>query len=89
MSPGLLCTVCGQRRAWSEAELARWRARKTTIEPPPFRPGICFVCARNDPAFRADFDAWLERVQAALLTRVRSALARPLELIDEFVEQFR
>ena len=51
--------------------------------------GICIRCALEDPALREEFMRFAERRREEFVKRVRAAVARPLELIDDFVERFR
>lgn len=74
--------------AWSQEHLARCQANAAPLELPPLTPGLCMRCAWEDPAIRAELDAWIERSGTKLRAIVGEALARPLELIDEFVAQF-
>ena len=46
-------------------------------------------CALEDPALREEFRDFGRRRREAFVKHVRAAVARPLELIDYFVERFR
>jgi len=85
------CTRCGDRTAMSTDQVAHMRETwhlKFPYSPPPMTPNVCTRCAWEDPAFRSEFEAWIESGQQYLTQRARDALARPLELIDELVERF-
>jgi len=89
MTKRALCTRCGKEAAFSEEQLARCRDKSATIEFPPFPPNICVHCALQDPAIRAEVDAWQARTNAKLVAAVRRPVARPLEIIDKVVAQLK
>ena len=43
----------------------------------------------TDPALQPAFHAWADRNWTNLSNRFRDALAKPLDLIDRFVERYR
>ena len=82
------CAQCGEMTAMSAEHLAEIRAKVPTF-PPVFVPNICVRCTINDPAMKTEMDRWLDAEMGRLTSRVRNALARPLEAIDRFVESFK
>jgi len=89
MTEHVTCTRCGEQTAISEDTLARIRARHPGIKIPPFFvANVCFRCAFQDPAIRADIEAWTRETYAEMFATLREGLARPLEKIDELVERF-
>ena len=83
------CTRCGKDAAFSEEQIARCRAKSAWIEFPPFPANICVRCAMQDPAIRADVETWQARTNAKLVASLRRGIARPLEIIDEFVDKLK
>lgn len=79
------CTRCGRAKALSDAELAKIQR----VEGVPLVTGICVRCSFQDPVLRDKLLHFMDQRRAQLVTRVRAGLARPLEIIDEFVERFR
>ena len=56
------CIRCGREAAYSEAQLAKAHAPIASLALPslPLPPNICARCALEDPALRADLEAWAE-----------------------------
>ncbi len=87
-TPGWVpCTKCGEKRAMSPEWLADIRTKIPDF--PPFVPNVCVRCATKDPAVKAEMDAWTEAYRGRLVGGLRNALARPLEVIDRFVESLK
>ena len=91
----MLCTKCGRREAFSAARRAKF-AELGGPPPPPIPEGLCFRCAREDPALRDHFRGWFKELQpwmdrrmAEYVRLARELLARPLEAIDRFVDSLR
>lgn len=89
MKRHVACVRCGKDAAYSEEQLAWARAKAPPVEYPPIPPNVCMRCAMADPAIRAEIEAWTKRTQTQFVALLRSALARPLEAIDRFVEQMK
>jgi hypothetical protein len=51
--------------------------------------GVCVRCVLEDPVLRAEMRGFADAKIARMEKALRSALARPLEIIDDLVEQFR
>ena len=81
----MICTQCGQRRAYTETEAAALAAKGGPVLP----AGVCFLCAWKDPALQPGLRAYTERKKAETIRRARELLARPLEFVDRLVETFR
>ena len=81
----MICTRCGQRKAYTETEAAALAGKGGPLLP----VGVCFLCAWKDPALQPALRAYVERKKAETIRRARELLARPLEFIDRFVESFR
>ena len=81
----MICTRCAKEKAYSEAEIARFREHGG----PPLPPGICIPCIMQDPKLRADLYSWGDQRMQTLIQTARDLAARPLEAIDRFVESFR
>ena len=79
------CTRCGIEKACSEAEIARLQEH----DGPPLPAGVCIRCILNDPELKATLDQWSQQRVERFVQRVRDLAARPLEVIDRFVESFR
>jgi len=91
----MLCTRCGRREAFSEAQWTGF-AEKGGPPPPPLPAGMCLPCACEDPDLRAQFRVWGNQVSvwgdqrtAEYVRRARELAVRPLEAIDRFVDSLR
>ena len=81
----MICTRCGKRKAYTEAEAAALASKGGPVLP----VGVCFLCAWQDPALQPELREYTQRKKAQTIRRARELLARPLELIDRLVERFR
>jgi hypothetical protein len=82
------CARCGERTAMSTEQVADLRTKVPDFLP-FILPNVCVRCMLNDPALKAEMEASLDAWTDRLVGRVRSALARPLEAIDWFVESLK
>ncbi len=86
----VICTRCGRHRAHSEVGIRKLRdAFDLHVAAPPIPPGVCWTCIREDPALNSALGAWLTRYSGKLVRPIREAIARPLEIIDDFVAHFQ
>ena len=83
------CVRCGSDRAFSEAQLAQARENAVPLTFPPIPVGICTRCAYDDPAHRAEMDAWAQKGVVQSTDADHRAISNSLEVIDEFVEWLR
>ena len=91
----MLCTKCGDRQAFSETKWAE-SAGEGAPPPPPVPEGLCYRCARDDPALREKWQAWFKDLvpwatqkMDAHVHRAREILVSALEAIDRFIDSLR
>ena len=85
MSTTSLCTRCGK-----EPPVTTRAADKIHAMGGPSIPvGICMRCALADPSLREEFIRFAKDRREEFVKRMRGAVARPLEIIDEFVARLR
>ena len=81
----MICIRCHEKTALSE----RGRAilsRDVACEIPP---DLCFGCIVTDPAYRPAIMRWTYRKRDETIQTFRAMMARPLELIDDWVDSLR
>lgn len=81
----MICTRCHEKTALSERRRANL-SRDVGCDIPP---ELCFGCIVTDPAYRPAMMEWTYRKRDETIQRFRDMMARPLELIDDWVESFR
>ena len=80
-----LCTRCNKETAVSEQAADKIRA----MGGPSIPVGMCMRCAVADPVLREEFIRFAQQRRQEFVKRMRATVARPLELIDDFVARFR
>ena len=92
----ILCTRCGRRQAFAEADWIRFAEQGGPPTPPPIPAGVCLACGFKDPQLREplrdwskELGAWGEQRMQQHFRQLRELIARPLEAIDRFVDSFR
>ena len=81
----MICIRCHEKPALSE----RRRAILTQDVGCDIPPDLCFDCIVADPAYRPAIMSWTYRKKDETIQTFRDMVARPLELIDDWVDSFR
>ena len=85
MNATSLCTRCSKEPAVSAQAADKIRA----MGGPSIPVGMCMRCAVADPVLREEFIRFAQQRRQEFVKRIRATVARPLELIDDFVARFR
>ena len=85
MSTTSLCTRCGKEPPVT----ARAADKIHGMGGPSIPVGICMRCALADPSLREEFIRFAKHRREEFVKRMRAAVARPLEIIDDFVARLR
>ncbi len=80
-----MCTRCSKEPAVSAEAADKIRA----MGGPSIPVGMCMRCAVADPVLREEFIRFAKQRRQEFVKRMRAAVARPFELIDDFVSRFR
>ena len=80
-----LCTRCSKEPAVSAEAADKIRA----MGGPSIPVGMCMRCAVADPVLREEFIRFAKHRREEFVKRMRAAVARPLEIIDDFVARLR
>ena len=85
----MLCIRCGKRNAIFQSEDQQTALESHGLGVPPFPPGLCFQCMKDDPELWASLHAWTDKVQKEAVDHLRALATRPLEAVDRLVEAWR
>jgi hypothetical protein len=85
MTETSLCTRCGKEPPVTARAADKIRA----MAGPSIPVGVCMPCALADPSLREELIRFAKRRREEFVKGVRDAVARPLEIIDDFVARLR